>query len=297
VRARRLAKAVLSAPAARLGLARAVVGGYSTYYLYKQRNKFRRLAASDPELFAPVGAARVLDKPLPPPVAEKIIDATLASSALFALGIGHRVVGPMHAALLSWTLSYRNSWSMVFHSENTLLWHTLVLGAARASDGVSVDALLSRRGGTDPSPRYGWPLQAMQAASAATYLLSGVAKLGGSSGLGWVSGTQMRRQVAMDQIRKQLYGSSRGATMAHALYPHANLFTGFAATALALELGAPVAMANPKVGRLWALATFGMHWGIRGIMGIRFRYQLCGASFAPWFELERLPALVRGLGR
>jgi hypothetical protein len=31
-------------------------------------------------------------------------------------------------------------------------------------------------------------------------------------------------------------------------------------------------------------------------MGIRFRYQLSGASFAAWFDLDRLPCL-RGRSR
>jgi hypothetical protein len=158
---------------------------------------------------------------------------------------------------------------------------------------VSVDALLRRRTPSGTHQRYGWPLQAMQAASAATYLLSGVAKVAGPAGWSWADGAQMRRQVAMDRIRKDVFGSDRGEAMAHALYPHRNLFTGFAAGALALELGAPLAMANPKLGRVWAVSTYGMHWGIRAIMGIRFRYQLSGASFAPWFNLERLLALAR----
>jgi hypothetical protein len=292
----KLKKLVASAPADRLGLARVALGGYTTVYLWKQRSKFRRLTHSDPDLFEPVGTTRVLNGPLPPAVAEKIVDATLASSALFTLGVKHRLVGPLHAALLSWTLSYRNSWSMVFHSENTVLWHTLVLGACRAADGVSVDALLARNSPTGSHRRYGWPLQAMQAASAATYLLSGIAKIAGPAGWSWASGSQLRRQVAMDRIRKDMYGSSRGVTLAHALYPHSGLFTGFAASALALELGAPLAMASPRTGRLWAIATFGMHWGIRGIMGIRFRYQLSGFSFAPWFNLERLLALFGRAG-
>jgi hypothetical protein len=238
----------------------------------------------------------VLEEPLPPPVAEKLVDATLVSSTLFTLGVGQRVLGPVHAALLSWTLSYRNSWSMVFHSENTLLWHTLVLGAARSADAVSVDALLSHREvPSAPSPRYGWPLQAMQAASAVTYLLSGIAKLanGADAGWGWAKGTSMRRQVAVDRVRKDMYGSSRGVTLGTVLYPHDELFTGFAVSSLALELGAPLAMAHPKLGRLWALGTFGMHWGIRSIMGIRFRYQMTGASFAPWLELERVLDVAR----
>jgi hypothetical protein len=293
MKARKLLAGVVSAPASRLGLVRMVVGGYTLVYLARQRKKFRRLARTDPSQFEPVGPVRVLDRPLPAPVADKIIDATLVSTALFTMGAKHRLVGPLHSALLTWTLSYRNSWSMVFHSENTLVWHTMVLGACRAADGASLDALLSKAAPGGPHPRYGWPLQAMQAASAATYLLSGIAKVGGESGWSWVSGGAMRRQVAIDRVRKDVFGSTRGTTAAHLLYPRRNLFTAFAVGSLALELGAPLGLVNPKAGRLWALATFGMHWGIRVIMGIRFRYQLCGAGFASWFALERLVEAIR----
>ncbi len=283
----------MRAPAARLGLTRIAVGGYTMWYLLKQRRKFHKIAANDAELFAPVGATRLLSRPLPSPVAAKLVDATLVSTALFTVGAGHRVVGPVHAALLSWTLSYRNSWSMVFHSENTLLWHTLILGAARATDATSVDALITRRAPGGEHPRYDWPLRAMRGASSATYLLSGVAKVAGPAGWQWASGSQMRRQVAMDQIRKERYGSHRGERVAQLLYPQRRLFTAFAASALVLELGAPLAMLDPRLGRVWAAATYGMHWGIRAIMGIRFRYQLSGAAFAPWLELERLFTRIR----
>ena len=291
---RGLIQGVTPAPASRLALARIAVGGYTLVYLARQRAKFRKLARADPALFDPVGPVRVLHKPLPAPVVDKMIDATLVSGALFTVGGGHRVVGKLHSALLLWTLSYRNSWSMVFHSENMLVWHTMLLGASRAADATSLDALVCRAPAPDrPHSRYGWPLQAMQAASTVTYLLSGIAKIGNASGWSWTGGGAMRRQVAIDRIRKDVYGSSRGGAVAHALYPHRNLFTGFAVGSLVLELGAPLALLNRNLGRLWAVAAFGMHWGIRVIMGIRFRYQLSGASFAPWFNLEKLVDLLR----
>lgn len=282
-----------TAPAHRLGLVRLLVGGYTLRYLWRQRDKHRRLSRTDPAHFAPVGPVRVLRRPLPAPVADALTDATLGTTALFALGAGHRLVGPLHSALLTWTLSYRNSWSMVFHSDNTLVLHTWLLGASRAADAASLDALISRAPGAGPSPRYGWPLQAMQAVSTATYLISGVAKVAGPSGWAWVDGGGMRRQVAIDRIRKDVYGSSIGSDTAHALYPHRHLFTAFAVGTLVLELGAPVALAHPRLGRSWALSAYGMHWGIRAIMGIRFRYQLSGVSFASWFALERVLARFR----
>lgn len=281
----------VAAPAARLGLIRALVGGYTFYYLARRRKMLRQVVRTDPELFAPVGPVRALSRPVPAPVADTLNDATLVSTALFTLGVGHRLIGPLHSALLGWTLSYRNSWSMIFHSDNSLVLHTLVLGVSRSADAVSADALSTGRR-PDPHPRYGWPLTLMNALSTSVYLLSGIAKVRGPSGASWVRGDSMRRQVAIDIVRKEVYGSEAPAT-AYALYRHRALFTLFAAGSLVVELFAPVGLLHRKLGRLWAVSAFGMHWGIRVIMGIRFRYQLSGVSFASWFEVERLLELVR----
>lgn len=108
---------IVAAPPARLGVVRLIIGGYTLHYLRKRRSAFKRLNRTDPTLFAPVGPVRALCKPVPAPLADALNDATLVSTALFALGAGHRVVGPLHSCLLTWTLSYRNSWSMVFHSD------------------------------------------------------------------------------------------------------------------------------------------------------------------------------------
>jgi hypothetical protein len=283
---------VASAPATRLGLTRALIGGYTLVYLARRRSMFRELVRTDPELFAPVGPVRVLRRPVPPRVADALNDATLATTALFTLGSGHRLVGPLHSALLTWTLSYRNSWSMIFHSDNTLVLHTLVLGASRSADAVSADALASRARPA-PHPRYGWPLQLMNSASTAAYLLAGVAKVAGPSGWGWAHGDGLRRQVAIDGVRKEAFGSE-AAPAAYALYRQRWLFTLFAVGSLALELGAPLGLINRKLGRMWALSMFGLHWGIRVIMGIKFRYQLTGVAFVPWFDIERLLGKRRG---
>ncbi|NJM08483.1 hypothetical protein HC891_23340 [Candidatus Gracilibacteria bacterium] len=54
--------------------------------------------------------------------------ATLLANLAFMLGIGHRVSGPVFAGLLLWLLSYRNSWSMIYHNDNVLVLHALILG-------------------------------------------------------------------------------------------------------------------------------------------------------------------------
>ena len=282
----------VSAPAARLGLVRALVGGYTLVYLARRRKMLRKVVRTDPAMFEPVGPVRALRRPVPPPVADALNDATLVTTALFALGAGHRLIGPLHSALLSWTLSYRNSWSMIFHSDNALVVHTLVLGASRAADAVSADALLARRPQPAAHPRYHWPLRLMNASSTAVYLLSGVSKVARADGWSWVRGDSLRRQIAIDGVRKEVFGSHASPT-AYALYRHKALFTLFAAGSLILELGAPLSLLGRRFGRLWAVSWFGMHWGIRVIMGIKFRYQMSGVAFAAWFDLERLLDLVR----
>ena len=275
----------MRAPAARLGLVRMAVGVYTLGHLGTLRKMHRQVNRTDPALFAPVGPVRVLRRPLPPRMADALTDATVASTVLFTLGVRHRLIGPLHSALLTATLSYRNSWSMVYHFENALIAHTVLLGASPAADAASVDALLSR--GAEPAPhaRYGAPLQLMNAASAVAYLLAGVAKVAGPSGWGWARGDALRRHVAVDGLRKQLFGG-RVAPAAYALYRHRGLFTAMAVGSLALELLAPLALLNRRIGRLWAAGMFGMHWGIRVIMGIPFAYQLSGASFMPWLDVE-----------
>jgi hypothetical protein len=273
-------------PAARLGLVRLLVGAYTLQHLLSRRRLFRDLVRNRPELFAPVGPVRVLARPVPPAVADALNDATLVSTALFTLGVGGPVTARVHAALLTWTLAYRNSWSMIFHSENLLVLHTLALTAGRATDAVSVAAAL--RGGPAPAahPRYGWPLHLMNGCTAAVYLLAGVAKVAGESGWAWASGKALRRQVAIDGLRKEVFGS-HASPLAYRLYPYRRLFTAMAVTSLVVELGAPLALVDRRLGRIWALGAFAMHWGILAVMGIWFRYQLTGVAFASWFDIER----------
>lgn len=287
----------VSAPAARLGAARAVLGGYTLWYLGRRVRMLRRIAATDPARFQPVGPARVLRRPLPVPVVHATTIATLAAAAAFTVGWRHPVSGPVFPALLTWTLAYRNSWSMVFHTDNALVLHALVLGLAPSADALSLDARAGRSGSPagDPlvaDPRYGWPLQLAQALSGAAYAVSGVAKLAGPLGYRWASGEHLRRQVAVDGIRKEL-GGEQVPPLAAALFPRPWVWRLAAVATLVVELAAPIVVGARRLRVPMAAALFGMHWGIRAVMGIRFRYQLSGAAFAPFLELERLPFVAR----
>jgi hypothetical protein len=52
-------------------------------------------------------------------------------------------------------------------------------------------------------------------------------------------------------------------------------------------------MINRSIGRLWAVATFGMHVGIWIVMGITFEYCLSGVIFAFLFDFEKSVDAIR----
>lgn len=278
------------APPARLGIMRILVSGFSLWYLGRRYRMLLRMTKADPRLFRPVGVARVLDRPLPAPAVKATVLATYAANAAVLLGWQHRFTGPAYSGLLLWVLTYRNSWSMIYHSGNLPVFHAFVLGVTPAADALSLDAL--RRPAEAPSWRYGWPLQLINTVTASAYWLAGVAKIAGPLGWSWAGGEALRRQVLADGLRKELLGDG-AAPLASALDGRSGLWRAMAVGSLATELGAPLALPSRRLGKLWAAASFGMHWGIRAIMRIKFRYQLSGVTFAPFFELERLPALLR----
>jgi hypothetical protein len=267
----------------------------------------QEVASGDSRLFAPVGLARPLARPLPPAVFRGALDATQAANVLFLLGWRHPYSGPAFGAALLWLLSYRNSWGMIYHNDNALALHALVLGVAPAADALSLDAARRARGRPRPFPwrrrreaaaaRYGWPIELMNAVTVLTYFLAAVAKIKGPLGWGWASGESLRSQIAADGLRKELLGDG-AAPLAYRLYPQVRLFRVLASGSLAIELLAPLVLLDRRAGRLWALNALLMHWGIFALMRITFRYQQSGLAFAPFFPVEAAPrALLAALRR
>lgn len=289
------------APATRPAVLRIMLGTYALWYLGRRYRMLLAIARSDPATFQPVGVASSLDRPLPVAVFRRLLLATLLANLAFVLGWNYRYTGPLFSGLLLWVLSYRNSWSMIFHNDNALVLHALVLGVAPAADALSLDALGARTGnrrrrpgrlGAPPQPVpvgwwYGWPVRLMSIATAMTYFVSGVAKVAGPLGWRWADGEALRSQVAVDGLRKELLGGEASPWLCR-LHDRLGLFRAIGLGTLALELGAPVALVAERPARLWALGTYGMHWGILVVMGIKFRYQLSGLIFASFFDVERL---------
>lgn len=277
-------------PARRPALLRILVGVWTLHYVGRRRPMLERVARTDETLFRPVGPVTVLKRPLSPRAFGALLRINQLANLAFIAGWRHRQSGPAFGGSLLCLLSYRNSWSMVYHCDNVLVLHALALGLTPAADDLSIDARRGRRAHPEPHWRYGWPIQLMNAMTALTYFLAGVAKLKGPLGRSWATGEALRSQVAVDCLRKEVLGGE-AAPLAARMYGQLALYRLLALGSLALELGAPLALVDRRLARLWAANSFGMHWGIYGVMGIRFRYQLAGLIYAPFFDLER--ALTR----
>lgn len=282
----------------RLALCRILIGVWSLWYLWNRLGLYERIVSGDVDDFEPVGVARLLHGvPIEPSTFMVLMWITLALNVLFVLGAAFRITGPAFAAMLLWLLCYRNSWAMIYHTDNLLVLHAIVMAAAPSARVLSIDAILRRRPPklpATPHPAYGWPIMLMCAVIAAAYLLAGLAKVFGDTGLGWVNGEVLRMQIVRDGIRKELFEHGAPAVVPW-LCENVWLLTIFAFGSLLLELLAPLALIHRRAGWVWCLLVFPMHWGIFIVMGIIFRYQMYGFMFLPFLPVERLAPLVRAL--
>ncbi|GAA2039809.1 hypothetical protein GCM10009720_20440 [Yaniella flava] len=276
-----------AAPPSRPAVLRLGTGAFTVWNNLRRRAMFHKLNAQHETAFDPVGPVRVLRRPLPPRVANALFDAAQVTNMLTTLGVAHRVTGPVNAVLQLWTLSYRNSWGMIFHHDNMALLHQMVLGVTRSADALSVDALVREN---TLWPRrvdraYGGIASAMNVATCSVYFISGVAKVRSPQGWKWASGNTLRDQIAADAIRKEVFGT-KAPDKAHDLYNARGFFTLAGVGALAIELGSPLSMVHRRCGQVFSIAAWGMHIGIRYIMGIKFPYNTSGVSYLPYFPVR-----------
>jgi vitamin K-dependent gamma-carboxylase-like protein len=291
------------APAARLATLRILIGAFSLLDIGLRYPVFSGIADTSPTLFQPVGLASFLAAPIPGQVFRLLVILTLVANVAFLLGWRYRYSGPLFAGLLLGVLCYRNSWSMIYHSDNLLVLHVLILGFAPAADAFSLDALARSRlakratGALNPWPardpagawEYGFPIRLMCAVTTVTYFLAAVAKVAGPMGWTWATGEALRSQIAVDAVRKEILGSG-AQPLFFLLYEYLPLFSALAIGSLVLELGAPAVLLSGVLSRWWVVGALLMHWGIFFLMGILFEYHLSGLAFASFFDLERLAA-------
>lgn len=273
------------APAERLAVLRALIGGYALVYLVGRFLGFVDFSRFSASTFKPVGPVAIIEHPLPTVVLALLAAVTVVLGVAFVAGHRFRVTGPAFAVLYLWVVSYRNSWGMPFHTENLIVLHVLVLGLSPgAADVWARDA----RGRAPPeaSGRYGWPIRLLCLVTVTTYVLAGYAKLA-KSGTGWITDDTLRGLVAFDNLRKIELGSAHSPVGAW-LVSVPWLFTPLAAFSLAMELFAPVALLSRRVGQIWCVLAWGFHFGVIVLMAIMFHYQLFFVAYASFFDVEKL---------
>ncbi len=282
------------APAERLATLRVLCGAFAVVYLAVRASVLADFRGFDARTFEPVGAAHLLSGPVPPSYVFVLYALTLASGVAFTLGIRFRVLGPVFALLVLALTSYRNSWGMVFHTDNLLVVQLGVLALSPAAATLSFDARRARSATPTPDARFGWPLRLLCALTVTSYVLAGVAKLK-LSGVSWMHGEILRNYIAYDALRKAQVGSIYspfGAWLVQRSWP----FPAIGVLTMLLELGGPLALFHKRLAKLWVLGIFGFHVGVLATMAIAFPYPLSFIAYASFFECERIwqwPVLKR----
>ena len=270
------------APAERLAAFRILTGVFAVGYLLVRLPYFIDTTRLDPARWDPPGALAVLDSPPSPGVAQAVLGLTIAAGVAYLIGWRYRWTGTAFALLLLAVLTFRNSWSHLFHADNLLVLQVLVVGLAPAADAWSLDA----RDAPDrpPDVRYGWPLRLAALLTVLTYVVTGVAKL--RYGHGWVSGDTLLHQITFDNARKKVLGSTY-SPFAGSLAAHPGLIRPFAPLTILVELSAPIALLGRRWATGWVAAAWLLHAGIVALMAITFPYPLSLVAFAPFFDCER----------
>ena len=279
------------APPERLAVLRLLAGGFALVYLCVRAGHLQHVGHLPRASFAPVGVVSVLSAPLPLWAVRGLIAAAIVSGAAFVSGYRYRLSAPLFGALLLWVLSYRNSWGMVFHTENLTVLHVIALACGRAADALSLDARRARAPRPEPDSRYGWPIRLFCAITVTSYFIAGVAKLR-NGGLDWITSDVLRNYIAYDNVRKIALGDTH-APLGGTLVRYGWLFPPLAAGSLALELGAPLALVSPRFAVVFCAAAWLFHLGVLAVMAILFPYPLLGIAFAGFFEVEKLRDLRR----
>jgi hypothetical protein len=271
------------APAERLATVRVLTGAFAVIYLLVRANVLGDFRVQ-PGRFLGVGLAAGLSQPVPAWLQLAVFGLCVICGVLFTLGIRYRVSGPVFALLLLWVTSYRNSWGMVFHTDNLLVVHVIALAFSDAADALSWDA--RGRGVVEDSGRFGWPLRLIMALTALAYLLAAVAKLK-IAGLSWTDGEVLRDHIAYDALRKSQIGSlysPLAASLVQLDWP----FPVLSWLTLVFELAGLFVLWSPPLRAAWAAGLWTFHLGVLISMVIAFPYPLSGIAFAALFRCERL---------
>ena len=275
------------APPERLAGLRIAIGGFITIYLAANIAEFARVANRPAVQFDPVGIARVLAAPLPSFAVWSLFAVALVSGVIFTAGLWTRVSGPVFAlAVLGWT-SYHSSWGQLLHFEHLFTLHIMILAGAPVGDAWTLGSASRAGAGGQPSSRYGWPIRLLAIVTALTYFLAGVAKLR-LSGTAWFDPATLANHIGYSATRMDTIGGPT-PPLSRFVLQNQWLIVPLACVALAIELGAPLALLGRRLRNLWVGAALCFHAGTGATMLVFFGYRGLGVALLPLFAIEQIP--------
>ena len=274
------------APAARLAMLRILVGGYATVWAAVRLPAHLRHADQAADRWQPVGVLAALGAPLPDAAIVVLAVTAPLLGLLFVVGWRYQIVGPLFAAAMLLLATLDSSWGQVFHTENLVVLHLLILAVAPAADALAIGGRKAAAHGDEVDGRYGWPVRLAAVVVVIAYVLAGIAKLR-IGAADWLDGDTLRHLVAHDNLRKALLGDTY-SPIGTRLVGQAWLFLPLAEPSLVVELGAWTGLAGGHRRTAWVAAAWLFHVGVLALMAILFPYQLSGVAFAPFFPLERI---------
>ena len=273
----------------RLAVLRFLVAGYAAVWTMVRAPPLLDTTELAARRFDPIGPLWFLEGPVASGVVVAAVIATPVTAALMAAGWRYRLTAPAAAAGFLFLTTYRNSWGQLFHTENLVALHLIVLALAPGAAGAW--SLAHRRAAaTTDTTR--WAVRTLAVLTVGTYLVAGIAKLR-ISGWDWVDGEVLRHQVAFDNARKDLLGD-RSAPLGVFFLRQSWLLGPAAVMTMIVELTAPLALVNRRIAAAWVTAAVGFHIAILAVMAIVFPYHLIGIALAPLLPVERLGTTVAG---
>ena len=267
----------------RYGVLRVLVAAYVAVW-----SAVRAPAVLDPLDFADrrfdaVGPLAFLDHPLPGPLLMAAVVVTPIAAAVLASGRREKLAGPTAAVGFLVVTTYRSSWGQLFHTENLVALHLVVIAAV---------PFLSGRGRAAGDDDRSWAVDTMAVLTVATYFVAGVAKLR-ISGWAWLDGDVLRHQIAFDNARKEVLGDT-ASPFAGWVLQQGWLLAPAAIMTMVVELAAPLALLRGRTAALWCGTAWLFHLSILVFMAILFPYHLLGIALAPLLPVERLGGTVAG---
>ena len=265
----------------RYSVLRVLVAGYAAVWAAVRGPAILNTLDFAERRFDPVGPLAFLDGPVPDPVVIFAVVVTPVAAASLALGRRETLSGPAAALGFLFVTTYRNSWGQLFHTENLVALHLVVLAVA--------PFVARRRVGVRGDDR-SWAVDAMAILTVGTYFLAGVAKLR-ISGWAWLDGDVLRHQIAFDNARKEVLGDT-ASPFAGWVLRQGWLLAPAAVMTMLVELAAPLALLRGRVAALWCGAAWAFHVAILLFMAILFPYHLLGIALAPLLPVEWLGTTV-----